>query len=58
MADERNQANTHITNLTGRFRVTTTPPTNPVTGDMYYDLNQNVLCYYDGTQWRVSGVFS
>lgn len=51
MADDRNQSNTHITNLRGRFRVETSNPTNPVVGDMYFNKATGDLLYYTGNNW-------
>lgn len=51
MANESDHANTHITNLRGRFRVETINPVNPVEGDMYFNTANNYLMYYDGSNW-------
>ena len=51
MADTSAQANTHITNFKGRFRVETTNPSNPLAGDMYFNTSTNYLMYYNGTSW-------
>lgn len=51
MADDGARANSHWTDLKGRIRIETTNPTNPVTGDMYYNTATNTLCYYTGSNW-------
>lgn len=53
MATDRGQANTHVTNLTGRIRTRSSDPTNPVAGDMYYNTTTNSLCIYSGNNWLV-----
>ena len=56
MATETNNANTHVSNLIGKFRVETTAPDNPKEGDMYYNSSSNYLMYYTGSEW-VGAVF-
>ena len=51
MADVTDKPNTHITDFAGRIRIRASAPTNPVTGDMYYDTTTNHLSYYNGTSW-------
>lgn len=35
--------------------VSATAPSNPATGDLWYDTNYLALRVYDGTEWRVAG---
>ena len=50
MADFEQTA-THITNLRGRIRVEASSPSNPVTGDEYWDSTQKAWVRYSGNNW-------
>lgn len=32
--------------------ITTTPPSNPRTGDIFFDIATNKLVFWNGTNWR------
>ncbi len=32
--------------------ISTNPPTNPRTGDIFFDTNTNKLVFWNGTNWR------
>lgn len=51
MAQDGKQPTTHITDFKGRIRTETSDPTNPRTGDMYFNTAKNSLNYYNGTTW-------
>lgn len=51
MAQDGKQPTTHITDLRGRIRVSSTDPTNPNTGDTYFNRLTNCFNYYNGTVW-------
>lgn len=57
MADETDNANTHFSDLEGRFDRQTTAPQEPVAGDFYFNSDDNKLYIYNGTNWR-SAAFS
>lgn len=57
MADERKQPNTHLSHFRGRFRVGTSNPSNPKTGEIYFNTSTGYLVYYNGTNW-VGALFS
>ena len=45
------QPSTHITNITGRIRLATGAPSDPVNGDEYWDTNQKAWFRYSGNNW-------
>mgnify|MGYP006931607741 CR=1 FL=1 len=51
MAIDREQSNTHLTNLVLVFRTETSDPSGANVGDMYYNTSTNSLCYYTGNNW-------
>ena len=51
MADEREQANTHITDLVLVFRTDTVTPEDGVAGDMFFNPATGDLCRYTGDNW-------
>lgn len=51
MADNLDRPNTHLSDFQGTIRVESSAPSNPLTGDMYYNTANNMLSYYDGSQW-------
>ena len=44
-------AKTHFSEITGRIRLLNTPPSDPLIGDMFYDLDNNSLFRYTGNTW-------
>ena len=51
MASDGSAPTTHITDSKGRIRVESSDPTNPQTGEMYFNRLTNVFNLYDGTRW-------
>lgn len=51
MRNDGTQPTTHITDSLGRIRTETTDPTNPKSGDMYFNTLTNCMCYYTGDNW-------
>ena len=44
-------AETHITDIAGRWKTGTTNPTDPVIGDMFYRTDMNGLFRWTGDNW-------
>lgn len=44
-------ASTNFSKLKGRIDIRSTPPSNPVVGDMFYDKDNNSLMRYTGNTW-------
>lgn len=42
---------TEKTGFIGTIRVESSAPTNPETGEIYYDSTTNHLSYYNGSAW-------
>ena len=42
---------THFSKLSGEYKVATSAPSNPKTGDRWFDSVRGALLYYDGTKW-------
>ena len=42
---------THVTGLQGKILVATTDPSDPQTGDLYFNSTEGNLNYYNGTGW-------
>lgn len=42
---------THITNITGRIRAQDSVPSNPATGDEFWDTGQHGWFIYSGNNW-------
>ena len=51
MATDRKQPNTHISKIKGKIRNRIDNPTNPNTGDMYFNTVTNCLMRYTGNNW-------
>jgi hypothetical protein len=49
MADQR--PGTHFKKISGKYVVATSAPSNPKTGDMWFDKTRGILLGYDGTKW-------
>lgn len=52
MADDIVRAHSHMSSFERGIINLTTAPTEPVTGEMYYDTAQNKLFIYNGTAWK------
>ena len=44
-------ANTHATNITGRIRAQDAAPSDPLTGDEFWDTGQHGWYIYSGNNW-------
>ena len=51
MADSYKYTDTHISNVTGRVRVATTDPVDPVIGDEFFDPTRRTWFRWTGNNW-------
>lgn len=51
MAADRNKTSTHFSSFENKIQQATTAPSEPVTGDFYYDTSTNKLYVYN-SGWR------
>jgi hypothetical protein len=49
---------THISNIKGRVKIASIPPTNPEVGDEYFDTAQMSWMRYSGNNWLGTGAFT